>query len=105
MECRVALPRARFRENMMNEEQPSSVAHQARVATRVEDLDRQIAQQNVMIQTIEQRLAVAAGPWDRFSFGARQKELALETELAAARDARGGLCYDRNFTTSEVPHG
>ena len=89
----------------MDEEQPSSVAHQARVATRVEDLDRQIAEQDVMIQTIERRLAVAAGPRDRFSFGARQHELALETELAAARDARGGLCYDRNFTTSEVPHG
>ena len=89
----------------MDEEQPSSVAHQARVATRVEDLDRQIAQQDVMIQTIERRLAVAAGPRDRFSFGARQHELALETELAAARDVRGALRYDRNFTTSEVPHG
>jgi hypothetical protein len=90
---------------MMSAEQLSSAAQQARVATRVEDLDRQIGRQDVIIQTIEQRLAVVPGPRDRFSFGARQKELAIEMELAAARDARGALLYDRNFTTSEVPHG
>lgn len=66
-------------------------------AVHRDDLDQRIAWQDAVIQTIEGRLAAASGPRARFSVTALHTELALEQELAAARDVRGGLIYDRRF--------
>ena len=67
------------------------------VAPATRDFDQQIAQQDATIHAIEQRLVVASEPRPRFTLSALHNELAIEQELATARDERGALLYDRDF--------
>ena len=48
-------------------------------------------------QSDERRLLVAARPRRHLSFTALHNELSIEQELAAAREERGALLYDRQF--------
>jgi hypothetical protein len=81
---------------MMHQEQPSSDTPNPRRAIDTGDIDRQIVQQQAAIHAIEQRLAAASRPRDRFTFEGLRNELSIERELATALDARGSLVYDRN---------
>ena len=86
----------------MYEDQVMPAAHKAQIATRVGDLDQQIAQQDATIQTLERRLAAVSGSLHRFSCSELRKELAMETELSAALEERGTLLYDRNFVLRQA---
>ena len=86
----------------MHDEQVLPTGHKAQIAPRVGDLDQQIAWQDETIQTLERRLAAVSGSLHRFSFSELRKELAIETELAAAREQRGTLLYDRDFVLRQA---
>ena len=81
----------------MNDEARLSTTPKAEIPARSGDLDQQIAAQDARIQTLAERLVGASSPRQQFSFTALHNELALEQDLAAARDERGSLLYDRSF--------
>ena len=81
----------------MDPEHPVWATQAAETGTQLGDDNREIARQDATIQAIEVRLAEASGPRSRFSFTALRNELAIEQELAAARDDRGALLYDLQF--------
>ena len=84
----------------MTDEARLSTTHKAELTARSGDLDQQIAAQDARIQTLAERLVGASGPRQQFSFTALHNELAIEQDLAAARDARGSLLYDRRFVNA-----
>ena len=86
----------------MHEGQVVPATHTAQIGTRVGDLDLQIAQQDATIQTLERRLTAVSGSLHPFSFSELRTELAMETELAAAREERGTLLYDRSFVLRQA---
>ena len=84
----------------MNEEQPSSPAQVAQSATHGGDLDHQIDAQDATIRTLERQLA--EGPRSRLTFRELRNDLAIEAELATAREKRGALIYDRDFAKRQA---
>ena len=86
----------------MHDEQVLPAGHKAQIASRVRELDQQIARQDATIQTLERRLAAVSGSLHRFSCSELRKELAMETELSAALEERGTLLYDRNFVLRQA---
>jgi hypothetical protein len=90
----------KVREDMMDAEHPVMAAQAARSAMGRGDLDEQIAQQDATIHVIERRLVVASAPRSRLSLSALHNELSITQELAAARDERGAMLYDRQFATA-----
>ena len=81
----------------MHDQYVVTAAPVTEVGSRVGDINQQIAQQDVVIITIRQRLAVASLPRIRFSFRALFNQFSIEAELVAAREARGALLHDRRL--------
>jgi hypothetical protein len=91
-------------EQMMNENERTPGAHDVQHVPSRGELDGQIAQQAATIQRLVDRLS---GPLDSqrtFSLVEFSDTMGLEADLAAARERRGQLIYDRMFATMNKPH-
>jgi len=76
----------------MNEEQSLSAAQKAQSATRIGELDQQIAQRDTSIQTLQQQLAGAKG----------RKREPIETQLSALREERTALLQEANTLRAQL---